>query len=91
VAAGCCAVWPLAASAYLQLLLEARRLVVRALQRLLHLWIDVALELSGLADVMHRSAWMYVILVGAAVIFDLRVLGFGCGIGVTPLARHLLP
>ncbi|MDF2465217.1 MAG: hypothetical protein K0Q43_3452 [Ramlibacter sp.] len=62
----------------------------------------VALELSGLGDAMRRSAWMYpiveifhivgfVILVGAAVMFDLRVLGFGRGLSVTALARHLLP
>jgi len=62
----------------------------------------VALELSGLANAMRRSAWMYpiveivhiagfVILVGAAVMFDLRVLGFGRGLAVSMLARHLLP
>ena len=61
----------------------------------------VWLELSGLADAMRRSAWMYpiveivhiagfVILVGAAVMFDLRVLGFGRGLAVTSLAHHLL-
>lgn len=62
----------------------------------------VALELSGLADAMRRSAWMYpivevihilgfVILVGAVVMFDLRVLGFGRSLSVSALARHLLP
>lgn len=62
----------------------------------------VWLELSGLGDAMRRSAWMYpiveivhiagfVILVGAAVMFDLRVLGFGRSLAVTALARHLLP
>jgi hypothetical protein len=61
----------------------------------------VALESSGLAEMMRRSAWMYpiveivhiigfVILVGAVVMFDLRVLGLGRGLAVTPLARHLL-
>jgi len=61
----------------------------------------VALESSGLAEMMRRSAWMYpiveivhivgfVILVGAVVMFDLRVLGLGRGLAVTPLGRHLL-
>ncbi len=61
----------------------------------------VWLELSGLGEVMRRSAWMYpiveivhiagfVLLVGAAVMFDLRVLGLGRGLAVTALARHLL-
>jgi hypothetical protein len=61
----------------------------------------VWLELSGLGEAMRRSAWMYpiveiihilgfVILVGAALMFDLRVLGLGRGLPVTALARHLL-
>jgi hypothetical protein len=61
----------------------------------------VWLELSGLGEVMRKSAWMYpiveivhilgfVILVGAALMFDLRVLGLGRGLAVTALARHLL-
>lgn len=61
----------------------------------------VWIELSGLGEVMRRSAWMYpivevvhivgfVILVGGAVMFDLRVLGLGQGLAVTALARHLL-
>ena len=61
----------------------------------------VWLETSGLAETMRRSAWMYpiveivhivgfVILVGSVVMFDLRVLGLGQGLSVTPLARHLL-
>ena len=61
----------------------------------------VWLELSGLGEAMRRSAWMYpiveivhiagfAILVGATVMFDLRVVGFGRGLAVTTLARHLL-
>ena len=61
----------------------------------------VWLELSGLGEAMRRSAWLYpiveifhivgfVLLVGAAVLFDLRVLGLGRGLPVTTLARHLL-
>jgi hypothetical protein len=61
----------------------------------------VWLESSGLGQMMRRSAWMYpiveiihivgfVILVGAVVMFDLRVLGLGRGLPVTALARHLL-
>ncbi len=61
----------------------------------------VWLELTGLAELMRKSAWMYpiveivhivgfVLLVGAAIMFDLRVLGFGRGLPVTALARHLL-
>jgi hypothetical protein len=61
----------------------------------------VWLELTGLGEAMRKSAWMYpiveivhilgfVILVGAAVMFDLRVLGLGRGLAVTALARHLL-
>jgi hypothetical protein len=60
------------------------------------------LESSGLGQMMRKSAWMYpiveivhivgfVILVGAVVMFDLRVLGLGRGLPVTALARHLLP
>jgi hypothetical protein len=62
----------------------------------------VWLELSGLGEAMRKSAWLYpivetvhivgfVILVGAALMFDLRVLGFGRDLPVTALARHLLP
>ena len=61
----------------------------------------VWLEESGLGEMMRKSAWMYpiveiihivgfVILVGAVVMFDLRVLGLGRGLPVTGLARHLL-
>ena len=61
----------------------------------------VWLELTRLAEMMRQSAWMYpiveivhivgfVLLVGAAVMFDLRVLGLGRGLAVTDLARHLL-
>jgi hypothetical protein len=61
----------------------------------------VWLETSGLGEMMRRSTWMYpiveivhivafVILVGAVVMFDLRVLGLGRGLPVTALARHLL-
>lgn len=61
----------------------------------------VWLELSGLGEAMRKSTWMYpiveifhilgfVILVGAAVMFDLRVLGLGRGLSVSALARHLL-
>ena len=61
----------------------------------------VWLETSGVGEMMRRSAWMYpiveivhivgfVILVGAVVMFDLRVLGLGGGLPVPALARHLL-
>jgi hypothetical protein len=61
----------------------------------------VWLELTGLAEAMRRSMWLYpiveivhivgfVTLVGAAIMFDLRVLGLGRGLAVTALARHLL-
>ena len=61
----------------------------------------VWLELSGLGEAMRRSEWLYpiveifhitgfVILVGAVVMFDLRVLGFGRELPVSALARHLL-
>ena len=61
----------------------------------------VWLEVSGLGELMRKSAWMYpiveivhivgfAILVGAVVMFDLRVLGLGHGLTVTALARHLL-
>jgi hypothetical protein len=33
----------------------------------------------------------FVLLVGAAVMFDLRLLGLSRGLGVSDLARHLLP
>jgi len=61
----------------------------------------VWLELTGLGEAMRKSAWMYpiveiihilgfVIVVGAVVMFDLRVLGLGRGLAVTALSRHLL-
>src|SRR4029434_6483539 len=62
----------------------------------------VWLEVSGLGEMMRKSAWMYpiveiihivgfVILVGAVVMCDLRVLVLRRGTLVTALARHLLP
>ena len=61
----------------------------------------VWLESSELAAAMRQWLWLYpiveivhivgfVILVGAVVMFDLRVLGLGRGLHVTALARHLL-
>lgn len=61
----------------------------------------VWLEVSGLGEAMRKSPWMYpiveivhifgfVILVGAVLMFDLRVLGLGRGLPVDVLARHLL-
>ena len=62
----------------------------------------VALESSGFAAAMRHWLWLYpiveimhilgfVLLVGAAVMFDLRLLGFSRRIPVSDLARHLLP
>src|SRR4029434_2666479 len=62
----------------------------------------VWLEVSGLGEMMRKSAWMYpiveiihivgfVILVGACAMCDFRVLGLGRGLPVPALARHLLP
>ena len=59
------------------------------------------LEDSSLASAIRRSAWLYpaleivhiagiVLLVGPALMFDLRLLGFGKRIPVHPLARFLL-
>ena len=61
----------------------------------------VWIELSGLGQAMRTSMWLYpiveifhivgfVCLVGAAVMFDLRVLGLGSSLPVTALGRHLL-
>ena len=61
-----------------------------------------ALEGSGLAAALRNDLWLYpiveifhiagfVILVGAVVMFDLRVLGLSRGVSVRALARHLLP
>ncbi|HSD41548.1 MAG TPA: DUF6644 family protein [Burkholderiales bacterium] len=60
------------------------------------------LEHSSLAEVMRHSLWTYpiveivhisgfVILVGAVVLFDLRLLGFSRTVSVRSLERHLLP
>ena len=60
------------------------------------------LEGSGLAVAMRQWVWLYpiveivhiagfVILVGAAAMFDLRLLGLSRGLPVAELARHLLP
>lgn len=62
----------------------------------------VAIESSGFAAAMRHWLWLYpvveilhilgfVLLVGAAVMFDLRLLGISRRIPVSDLARHLLP
>jgi hypothetical protein len=62
----------------------------------------VLLETSGFAQAMRHWLWLYpiveivhilgfVLLVGAAVMFDLRLLGISSRIPVSDLARHLLP
>lgn len=62
----------------------------------------VALESSGFAAAMRHWLWLYpvveiahilgfVLLVGAAVMFDLRLLGLSPRLPVSDLARHLLP
>ncbi|SEO49553.1 DUF6644 family protein [Pseudomonas sp. NFACC39-1] len=64
-------------------------------------WLD-RLEGSALAQAMRGELWLYPsvevvhiigfsLLVGAVVMFDLRVLGVSKDIAVTALARHLLP
>lgn len=61
-----------------------------------------ALERSAFAATLRGDLWLYpivetfhiagfVILVGAAVMFDLRVLGLSRGVSTRALARHLLP
>ena len=60
------------------------------------------LEASSLAFSIRQSLWLYpaleivhivgiVILVGAALMFDLRLLGFSRNLPIVFLARHLLP
>src|SRR5687768_5277133 len=60
------------------------------------------LEATSLAVLIRRSAWLYpvleiihitgiVLLVGAAMMFDLRLLGFSRSISVSLLSRHVLP
>ena len=60
------------------------------------------LENTGAAVTMRESAWLYpivetvhiigfVVVVGAAAMFDLRLLGASRGLPVTETARHLLP
>jgi hypothetical protein len=62
----------------------------------------VWLESTRLALAMRQWAWLYpaveivhivgfVLLVGAAVMFDLRLLGVSRGLPVAGMARHLLP
>ena len=61
-----------------------------------------SIEGFAIAKAMRENLWLYpavevvhivgfVILVGAVVMFDLRVLGISKGISVRALARHLLP
>jgi hypothetical protein len=61
-----------------------------------------ALERSGFAAALRSDLWLYpivetlhisglVILVGAVVMFDLRLLGISRGLSARTLARHLLP
>jgi hypothetical protein len=60
------------------------------------------LERSPLAVALREHPWLYpavevghilgfVMLVGAAAMFDLRLLGLSRGVSVQALARHLLP
>ena len=60
------------------------------------------LETTAMAVAMRESVWLYpavetahilgfVVLVGAAAMFDLRLLGLSRAISVTGMARHLLP
>ena len=60
------------------------------------------LEHSSLAGAMKHSLWLYpiveivhiaglAILVGAVVLFDLRLLGFSRTVSIRSLERHLLP
>lgn len=62
----------------------------------------IAIESSGFAAAMRHWLWLYpiveimhilgfVLLVGAAIMFDLRLLGASSRIPVSDLARHLLP
>jgi len=62
----------------------------------------VALETSGFAQAMRHWLWLYpiveivhivgfVILVGAAFMFDARLLGRSRAVPVSALERHLLP
>lgn len=62
----------------------------------------VWLETSGFAQAMRQWLWLYpiveiahvvgiVLLVGAATMFDLRILGLSRTLPVTRMARHLLP
>jgi hypothetical protein len=62
----------------------------------------VWLETSSLAVAMRQWLWLYpiveivhivgfVVLVGAAVMFDLRLLGLSRHLPVTGMAQHLLP
>lgn len=61
-----------------------------------------ALEQGGIAQAMRDSMWLYpvvetvhivgfIILVGAVILFDLRVLGLSKRVPVRMLAAHLLP
>ncbi len=61
----------------------------------------VWLETSALAEAMRQWTWLYpgveivhivgfVVLVGAAIMFDLRLLGVSPGLPVMGLERHLL-
>jgi hypothetical protein len=63
---------------------------------------QVWLETSAVAVAMRQWTWLYpgveivhiagfVVLVGAAVMFDLRLLGASRHLGIAELARHLLP
>lgn len=63
-------------------------------------WMDQLAD-SSLAVAMRSELWLYPlveivhiigfsVLVGAVVMFDLRILGLSKGIAVTALARHLL-
>lgn len=63
---------------------------------------DGAIEGLAIARAMRENLWLYpaveivhivgfVVLVGAAVMFDLRVLGLSKQVPVRGLARHLLP
>ena len=62
----------------------------------------VWLESTSLAEAMRQSLWLYpiveivhilglAVLVGAAALFDFKLLGFSPSLPVQALARHVLP
>jgi hypothetical protein len=80
---------------------DARAETAGAVEAAIGAWLEV-LEQTAVATTVRESSWLYpavefthilgfVLLIGAAAMFDLRLLGVSRAIPVSAMAGHLLP